>query len=610
MHITRVQVEEGFLDGLDLQLRAGLVTLIGARGTGKTSLIELVRFCLDVPGYTQDSTRRSRDHALSVLGSGQITVKMADGGREVTVTRTAVEETPRKSAQFASPIILSQTEIENVGMQSGGRLRLLDGFRDDRASGDRDEAAAAAEVRSLTLEAASIRKEIEDLERRYAELPAIETSLAELAPQEEALAGISAESNKKSAELAVIVTQTSAAGVTREAIAIYKARVKEMGIALAHASGPLDERWPDGVTERLNVPLTRLSEARGHITRAIAELADGDAEADKINEELLSKNLVLEERAREIRKEIERLQVGAGATMRQGQQLRERKAQLDAVSGTMEGRRAALDALRARRNQSLDRLDQIRSERFAARMAIVRSLNDAVGPRIRLHLLRSGQVEGFSAILADKLRGSGLRYNELADVLAKSMSPRELLDAVETNDIQLISDAAKISSDRALKIINGLKDADLGTIGTSLVEDDVCFELLDGGDYKDISDLSTGQRCTVILPVVLQHRDRLLIVDQPEDHIDNAFIADTLIKSILQRAQDGQIVFSTHNPNIPVLGAADMVVHLESDGRRGFVASAAPLDDPTTVNAITTVMEGGEEAFRRRAEFYQQHQAS
>lgn len=610
MHITRVQVEEGFLDGLDLQLEAGLVTLIGARGTGKTSLIELVRFCLDVPGYTQDSTRRSRDHALSVLGSGQITVTMAEGGREVTVTRTAAEDAPRKSAHFASPIILSQTEIENVGMQSGGRLRLLDGFRDDRASGDRDEAAAAAEVRSLTLEAASIRKEIEELERRYAELPSIEASLAELAPQEAALAGISAESNKKSTELAAIVAQTSAAGVTREAIATYKARIKEMGVALAQASGPLDERWPDSVTEYLNVPLARLSEARGHIVRAIAVLADGEAEADTIDQELLSKNLVLEERAREIRKEIERLQVGAGATMRQGQQLRERKAQLDAVSSTMAGRRAALDALRARRNQSLDRLDLIRSERFAARTAVVRSLNDAVGPRIRLNLLRSGQVEGFSAILADKLRGSGLRYNELAEVLAKSMSPRELLEAVETNDIQLISDAAKISSDRALKIINGLKDADLGTIGTSLVEDDVCFELLDGGDYKDISDLSTGQRCTVILPVVLQHRDRLLIVDQPEDHIDNAFIADTLIKSILQRAEDGQIVFSTHNPNIPVLGAADVVVHLESDGRRGFVASAAPLDDPATVNAITTVMEGGQEAFRRRAEFYQQHPTS
>jgi AAA15 family ATPase/GTPase len=66
----RVQVEEGFLDGLDLHLDRGLNVVIGERGTGKTSLIELIRFCLDVPGYTPESSERSRDHAISVLGSG------------------------------------------------------------------------------------------------------------------------------------------------------------------------------------------------------------------------------------------------------------------------------------------------------------------------------------------------------------------------------------------------------------------------------------------------------------------------------------------------------------------------------------------------------------
>ena len=65
MHIERVQVEEGFLDGLDVALVPGLNVLIGARGTGKTSLIELVRFCLDVKGYSTETAKRSRDHALS-----------------------------------------------------------------------------------------------------------------------------------------------------------------------------------------------------------------------------------------------------------------------------------------------------------------------------------------------------------------------------------------------------------------------------------------------------------------------------------------------------------------------------------------------------------------
>ncbi|MCY4136859.1 MAG: AAA family ATPase, partial [Rhodobacteraceae bacterium] len=67
MRIERVQIEEGFLDGLDVSFALGLNVIIGERGTGKTSLIELVRFCLGVQGYTSESAKRSLDHALSIL---------------------------------------------------------------------------------------------------------------------------------------------------------------------------------------------------------------------------------------------------------------------------------------------------------------------------------------------------------------------------------------------------------------------------------------------------------------------------------------------------------------------------------------------------------------
>jgi len=133
------------------------------------------------------------------------------------------------------------------------------------------------------------------------------------------------------------------------------------------------------------------------------------------------------------------------------------------------------------------------------------------------------------------------------------------------------------------------------------------LRLLDGAEYKDVADLSAGQRCTVILPIVLQHHDRVLVIDQPEDHIDNAFIAETLIKSLLSRPPGAQIIVSTHNANIPVLGQANLVVHMVSDGRNGSINVAESLDDPRSVHAITTVMEGGLEAFESRASFYSAH---
>jgi ABC-type Mn2+/Zn2+ transport system ATPase subunit len=147
----------------------------------------------------------------------------------------------------------------------------------------------------------------------------------------------------------------------------------------------------------------------------------------------------------------------------------------------------------------------------------------------------------------------------------------------------------------------------MSAIATTPIDDVVTFQLLDGKDYKDIGELSTGQRCTVILPIILRHIERILVVDQPEDHIDNAFIVDTLIQAILARSPTTQIIFTTHNANIPVLGNAERVLQLGSNGRRGYILAAASLDEPVVVSAISTVMEGGAEAFEQRAKFYRGH---
>jgi recombinational DNA repair ATPase RecF len=177
MHIERVQIEEGFLDGLDVEFTPGLNVIIGARGTGKTSLIELIRFCLDVKGHTPKTERRSRDHALSVLGSGQVTVIFSDAGRRVTVIRTADDISPRTSGSFSAPIIFSQTEIEAVGIQATGRLKILDGFLENGYHSDAEEASTVADVRSLTAEAAVLRRDMDELERQLSELTSIDQQI-------------------------------------------------------------------------------------------------------------------------------------------------------------------------------------------------------------------------------------------------------------------------------------------------------------------------------------------------------------------------------------------------------------------------------------------------
>jgi len=606
MHIERVQIEEGFLDGLDVSLVEGLNVIIGARGTGKTSLIELVRFCLDVRGYTSESAKRSREHALSVLGAGQVTVTLSDGQRRVSVSRTSSDERPRSSGPFTPPIIFSQTEIENIGLQSNGRLRLVDSFLDEKRRSQADDTATISEVRSLIAEANALRREAEELEQKLLQVPAIDKQLADLAPAEQQLGKTSLEAAEKKKQLDVLSTQIAAASVEASAIERFRVFVAQRKSIL---SGPAEfsATWPGPGKDLLASSRARLATVNEQVRKAAAELQEIEDEVRQIAIDTNNRKIAFEEKARQLRKEIEGLETGAGTITRQVQQLREQKAQLLSLKDVAAEIRRNLSKVIKKRGSALDSLDRERQSRFEARSVAIIKLNEAVGPRIRISLTRAGQFDSYAAALTDALKGSGIRYSDLAGALARAVSPRELLEACDTSDFESVAEAASITRDRAARVVAHLRDADMGAIATTSIEDVVTFELLDGKDYKDIGELSTGQRCTVVLPIILRHTGRILVVDQPEDHIDNAFIVDTLIQAILDRSATTQIVFSTHNANIPVLGNADRVMQLGSNGRRGYILAADKLEEPAVVNAISTVMEGGAEAFERRATFYHRH---
>ena len=74
MLIRRVQDEGGFLDGLDVHLEPGLNVIIGARGSGKTSLIELVRYCLGSKHISEAAAKRAGWFPIAMLGDGRVTV--------------------------------------------------------------------------------------------------------------------------------------------------------------------------------------------------------------------------------------------------------------------------------------------------------------------------------------------------------------------------------------------------------------------------------------------------------------------------------------------------------------------------------------------------------
>jgi AAA domain len=611
VQIQRVQIDEGFLDGLDLTFTPGLNVLIGERGTGKTSLIELIRFCLGVKGHTADSNKRSLDHAISVLGSGQVTVTLLEGESKIVITRSSGDERPRASGQFVAPVIFSQTEIESIGLQASGRLRLLDGFFAGRSRLESQEQSATSEAQSLTAEVDVVRRDLSEFEQQIAALPDLNKQLLELAPQEKKLAQVSAEAAKRKEALDAITKTSSSLAVASAYIDRFRQSLNRFQTALNSAAQVVfaPEEWRNPATpDPLAAAKKSMEAAISSLREAVREATSAETAIASNAKSVSDQKLNVDNQSRQLRSEIEGLQQGAGAVTRQAQQLRERKAQLESLKAVIAERSNALAELVRRRDAALERLDKVREERFNQRDKIAKRLSRDLGPRLRVEIERAGQSEGYASSIAEVLRGSGLKYGELSTLLAQRISPRELLEAAESSDFEALAATTGVGKERAARLLAYLRESgSLGTLATSLVEDNVSFQLLDGHDYKQLSDLSTGQRCTVVLPLILEHADRVLMIDQPEDHIDNAFIVDTLIKSILRRSSSGQLIVSTHNANIPVLCEAQLVIHLGSDGSRGYVGHSAALDDPQIVEAISTLMEGGAEAFERRAKFYAKH---
>jgi ABC-type cobalamin/Fe3+-siderophores transport system ATPase subunit len=122
---------------------------------------------------------------------------------------------------------------------------------------------------------------------------------------------------------------------------------------------------------------------------------------------------------------------------------------------------------------------------------------------------------------------------------------------------------------------------------------------------KELAEHSLGQRASALILFVLgQQENDVIIIDQPEDDLDNRSIYEDVIKLIRALKPKLQFIFATHNPNIPVLGDAEQIHACSfSDGKISIRSGG--LDDPIQQEKIVVIMEGGKEAFERRKEIYQ-----
>ena len=263
-----------------------------------------------------------------------------------------------------------------------------------------------------------------------------------------------------------------------------------------------------------------------------------------------------------------------------------------------------LKVLREERAKLLQQLSELRDERFGVRQGIVDRINAALlSPTIKVSIVQFGNPEEYRALLEDALRGNRVRQNVVAAKVVNAFWPAELAETIKQRDTQALADKAELNADQADKMMAALVGSQvLFDLETVELIDLPKIELNDGGIYKETGSLSTGQKCTTILPILLMDSENPLLIDQPEDNLDNRFVFETVVESIGKIKHRRQLIFVTHNPNIPVLGDADKVFVLDSDGTAARMVNEGTVDH--CKDNIVTLLEGGENAFKRRKARY------
>nr|WP_260590798.1 AAA family ATPase [Variovorax sp. DXTD-1] len=122
----------------------------------------------------------------------------------------------------------------------------------------------------------------------------------------------------------------------------------------------------------------------------------------------------------------------------------------------------------------------------------------------------------------------------------------------------------------------------------------------DGRDFQSIGQASAGQRAAAMLAFLLAHGNEPLVLDQPEDDLDNHLIYGLVVQQIRSNKLRRQLIIVTHNPNIVVNGDAEMIYALEFDKGECRVKEKGSLQDQKMRDEVCQVMEGGKEAFERR----------
>ena len=220
----------------------------------------------------------------------------------------------------------------------------------------------------------------------------------------------------------------------------------------------------------------------------------------------------------------------------------------------------------------------------------------------------AGITADFEEFMQKKMHGTYLQDNVIEDVCSR-ITPSALADLILARSHQQIVTTAKVSTEWAKKIVNTLRRWDILFELQTLAKQPKPIITVRTKSTPPVEipvfQLSDGQRCTILLSIAMLAESNVpLVIDQPEDDLDNAFIFSSIVTTLRAIKEKRQVILVTHNANIAVLGDSELILPMFRENDCGKAKYRGSIDTEATKLCVQDILEGGPAAFLRRKEIY------
>ena len=611
--------EGGFLRDTAVHFNENLNVLVGGRGTGKSTMVESIRYVLGLDPLGDEAQKAHDGVIRHVLQSGTkvslLVRSHKPSERRYTIERS-VPNPPVVKDETGEVLTLSprdvmpgvevfgQHEISELTKSPEKLTLLLERFVDRDPSLSGRKSKVRLELERSRSRIVDVRREMKRLDERLAALPGLEETQKRFQQ-----AGLEERLKEKS----LLIREERLFANLDERLDQYRTLHNELTEGLpvdtAFVSSKALEGLPNAdilseIEKILGTLSTNLKAVGEQFAKALGEADRAIAETkSRWNE----RKTAIEDTYEKLLRELQKSKIDGAEFIKLRQQIEELRPLKDKTVNL----KRDLKAHETQRRNLLAEWEDIKAAEYrlieTAAKRVSRKLRDRVQVRVTMagnhdpleQLLR--EVGGNLAAALERLRGQDqLSLPELAQ---RCREGKEAL----IKHYNLPSGAAERIAQADLDLFMRIEELELPA--TTEIELNTAPDG-EPATWQTLQALSTGQKATAVLLLLLLESEAPLVVDQPEDDLDNRFITEGVVPIMRQEKRRRQFVFSTHNANIPVLGDAELILGLAASGeaKEGHARIATEhmgsIDSAPVRELVEEILEGGKAAFEMRRSKY------